>query len=181
SSELLIEVNAFTSPEPFEKRELQALIAKMLVGQNRQDLIEEYNLQGFLINVLSVKRTLVEKILAMIKDSYDDDPIEKLSGQIRHLYDICMILKHDEYRDFITGSDFRRLCNACIADEKAGFFGYSECFEKPLKKAPLFSEFKNWSVSLGTTYTGVFSDLVYRDLPSMKEIEEAMLFIKRNL
>ena len=181
SPELLIEVNAFTNPEPFEKCELQTLIAEFLVNQNRQDIVDQYNLHGFLINVLSVKRTLVEKILGVVKDSYDEDPVAKLSDRIRHLYDICLILKHDEYRDFIISSDFKRLSDICITDEKSDFLSHSNCFEKPLKEAPIFSEFDNWSTSLGSTYTGVFSDLVYRDLPSMEEVKQTLSFIKANL
>ncbi len=181
SSELLVEVNAFTKPEPFESRELQTLIAEVLVEKGKVDLIAQYALQGFSVNVLSVRRTLVEKILGVIKDSYSEDPVAKLSDRIRHLYDICQILKHDEYRDFVASEEFIALCNICIEDEKAGFFEQSDCFEQPLIDAPIFSELKSWRVSLGATYTGVFSDLVYGDLPTMSEIENALGFVKERL
>ncbi len=181
SSELLVEVNAFTNPEPFESRELQSLIAEVLVKKGEVDLVIQYGLEGFFVNVLSVKRTLVEKLLGVIKDSYNEDPAAKLSDRIRHLYDICMILKHDEYRDFVTSNEFKSLCNVCAKDEKAGAFEYSNCFEKPLIDAPLFSRFEDWRSSLGATYTGMFSGLVYGDLPSMNEIEGALDFVKKNL
>jgi len=181
SPELLIEINSFTNPEPFESRILQTLIAEILVQKNETGLIAQYALEAFSINVLSVKRTLVEKILGVIKDSYNEDPIAKLSDRIRHLYDICSILKHEEYRNFVMSKDFKSLCELCIEDEKAGFFIQSDCFEKPLVDAPLFSQFKDWRSSLNATYTSVFSDLVYGDLPTMDEIEEALDFIKENL
>jgi len=38
SSELLVEVNAFTRPEPFESRELQTLIAEVFTKKNETDL-----------------------------------------------------------------------------------------------------------------------------------------------
>ncbi len=66
SSELLVEVNAFTNPEPFESRELQTLIAEVLSGKGETDLITQYALDGFSVNVLSVRRTLVEKMLGVI-------------------------------------------------------------------------------------------------------------------
>lgn len=181
SPELLIEVNSFTNPEPFESIKLQTLIAEVLAKIDKTDLITQYSLEDFSINVLSVRRTLVEKILGVIKDSYNEEPAEKLSGRIRHLYDICLILKHDEYRDFIIGKDFKPLCNICIEDEESGFFGYSDCFDKPLVDAPLFSNFKDWYLSINSTYTGIFADLVYGDLPTMDEIEDALSFIKKNL
>lgn len=181
SSELLVQINAFSNPEPFEKLKLQTLIAEVLIEKNKQDIVEQYDLHGFLINVLSVKRTLVEKILGVIKDSYENNPIARLSNRIRHLYDICMILKDDKYRDFISSTDFKLLCDICIADEKAIFISQSNWFEHSLKEAPLFSEFKNWSKSLKLTYNGVFADLVYRDMPTMDEIEETIDFIRENL
>ncbi len=181
SSELLVEVNAFTKPEPFETRELQTLIAEVLTEKGEANLIAQYALEGFSVNVLSVRRTLVEKMLGVIKDSYNEDPVAKLSDRIRHLYDICLILKHDEYRAFVASEEFKPLCDLCIEDEKAGFFEQSDCFEQPLIDAPIFSGFGNWRSSLGATYTGTFSDLVYGDLPTMSDIEEAFSFIKGNL
>ncbi len=181
SSELLVEVNAFTRPEPFESRKLQTLIAEVLVEKSETDLIVQYALEDFSINVLSVRRTLVEKILGVINDSYNEDPVAKLSNRIRHLYDICLILKHDEYRNFVASEDFKPLCDLCIEDEKAGFFDHSGCFDQPLADAPIFSEFRNWRLSLGVAYTGVFSNLVYAELPAMSDIEEALDFIKGNL
>lgn len=178
---LLVEVNAFTQPEPFESRELQTLIAEVLIEKGKVDLIAQYELEIFSVNVLSVRRMLVEKMLGVIKDSYNEDPIAKLSDRIRHLYDICQILKHDEYRNFVAGEDFKLLCDLCIEDEKAGFFAHSDCFEHPLVDAPIFSEFGNWRASLGATYTGTFSGLVYGELPTMNEIEETLSFIKGNL
>jgi len=181
SPELLVEINSFTNPEPFESRKLQTLIAEVLAQINQSELITQYSLEDFSINVLSVSRTLVEKILGVIKDSYNEDPIAKLSDRIRHLYDICLILKHDEYRDFVTSDDFKSLCNICIEDEKAGLFAYSDSFDKPLIDAPLFAKFKDWRPSLNATYIGVFADLVYGDLPTMEDIEEALYFIRENL
>ncbi len=181
SPELLIEVNAFTRPEPHESRELQTLIAEVLVKEGRGDLIPQFGLESFSINVLSVKRTLVEKMLGSIKDSYDDDPATKLSVRIRHLYDICLILREDEYRNFVQGGEFESLCNQCIEDEKSGFFENSNCLEKPLFDAPLFSDFAEWRTTLGATYRGTFSDLVYGDLPDMEEVVSTLQFLHKQL
>jgi hypothetical protein len=178
SSELLIEVNAFTHPEPFEPRVLRSLIAEVLADRGRDELVNQFGLQSFSINVLSVRRTLVEKMLGMIKDSYHDDPVAKLSGRIRHLYDICLILREEEYKDFIRSDEFALLCQQCINDEKAGAFEDSGYLESPLAEAPLFLLFEHWRGSLETTYKGIFSNLVYGDLPPMDEITDTLSFLK---
>ena len=131
--------------------------------------------------MLSVRRTLVEKILGVIKDSYNDDPAAKLSDRIRHLYDIRMILSEDEHRQFVQSDEFNILCDLCIEDEKTGFFKNSDCFENPLVEAPLFSDFDTWRPSLEATYKGVFSELVYGELPAMDEISDALMFLHKHL
>jgi len=62
SPELLIEVNAFTTPEPIKVMPIQALIADALQTQGRPDLIATYELESFPVHVLSIRRTLVEKL-----------------------------------------------------------------------------------------------------------------------
>lgn len=181
SPELLIEVNAFTHPEPYELRQIQTLIAETLPTLGRADFISQFGLESFSINVLSVRRTLIEKMLGIIKDSYNENPAARLSDRIRHLYDITLILRQDEYRAFVQSDEFMPLCAICIADEKAGFFAYSDCFEKPLANAPLFSDFEKWRTSLEGTYSGTFSSLVYGELPPMDELIKTLGFLRENL
>lgn len=181
SHELLIEINAFTNPEPFEMRELRTFIAEDLTRKGKTDLVTRFGLENFSVRVLSPKRTLIEKMLRVIKDSYSDDPVANLSGRVRHLYDICLILRHEKYRDFIASNEFKYLCDKCIAHEKAGEFKHSDCFEKPLMNAPLFSDFETWRGSLNRTYTGVFSHLVHGDLPDMDEILDALNLLRKYL
>ena len=181
SRDLLIEINAFTNPEPFEIRELRTFIAENLAMKGETDLIARFGLENFPIRVLSPKRTLVEKMLGIIKDSYNNDPIARLSDRIRHLYDICLVLRHDEYQDFIASNEFKSLCDKCIEDEKAGEFEHSDCFEEPLINAPLFSDFDAWRNSLNVAYRGMFSDLVHGDLPDMSEISDALDLLKKHL
>lgn len=181
STELLIEINAFTHPEPFERCSLQSFIAEMLSERGEQGLISWFGLEPFDVNVLSVKRTLVEKLLGMIKDSYHPDPSTRLAGRIRHLYDICLILRHKEYRQFVEGTAFAGLCASCIEDEKAGFLQNEHLFDTKLSEALLFNRFADWQAPLETTYNTVFSQLVYGELPNMDEIAQSLVFLKKNL
>ena len=179
SAELLIEVNAFTTPEPVEVLPVQTIIADALMRQGMEDLIEEYGLKVFPVQVLSVRRTLVEKLLGIVKDSYHDDPVARISNRIRHLYDICQILKREEHRAFLEGDDFHALCVDCIEDERSGGFEQTAYLEFPLSQAPLFQQFQEWSPALRQTYENVFSQFVYGELPAMREIDETVALIGR--
>lgn len=181
SPELLIEVNSFTNPEPFETIELQSYIADALQEAEQAEVIREHELEAFPIQVLSIRRTLIEKILGIIKDSYHDEPTQKLSNRIRHLYDVCLILRKDEYKEFIAHEDFRDICNKCVEDEKRLFTDTAHLFDNLLSKAPLFSNFDHWKASLTVTYTTSFKNLVYSDLPHMDEISETIVLLEKAL
>lgn len=178
---LLIEVNTFTKPEPFEKRELQSLVADFLTAAGETTLIAQYELESFSINVLSVQRTLIEKILGVIKDSYSDQPVAKLSARIRHLYDICLILQSDEHRKFFTTDECTHLFKDCIEDEIKSFGDPKKYFERKLIEAPIFSNLEKWRPSIEATYNTTFSDLVYGVLPPMDEVLNTITFIKEKL
>lgn len=182
SPELLLEVNTFTHPEPCERKTIQTMIADMLNRENRQDLIEQYDLGSFELNVLSVQRTLIEKLLGIIKDSYFDDPIARLNMRIRHIYDICMILKEPTNRDFVNGDGFSELCKRCISDEIESWGEQkTACLKQPLHSAPIFQKFDEWWSGLEGSYTNNFADLVYGELPSVEEIRDTLQFLRKKL
>lgn len=181
SPELLIEINAFTNPEPFETKSIESLIAESLHNEPQSGLVIEFGLESFSLQVLSIHRTLVEKILGCVRDSYGENPTQQISNRIRHLYDICQILKLSQARKFVGSSEFIPMCNTCIQDDIMGGFKNAEWMKKPLSEAPIFKQFEDWKPTLDSTYSGVFADLVYGDLPSMEEIEEALQFIRGKL
>lgn len=178
SPELLIELNTFTQPEPSEEKTIQSMIADLLAEQGMQDLIEKYELASFKLNVLSLRRTLIEKLLGIIKDSYLANPLPRLNERIRHIFDIWAILTQNAVRDFVASKAFQELINVCIEDEINSWGDErSRCFKQPLHQAPLFQKFKAWWPGLERTYNGVFADLVYGDLPKVEEILEELGFL----
>ncbi|MCB1052501.1 MAG: nucleotidyl transferase AbiEii/AbiGii toxin family protein [Acidobacteria bacterium] len=147
---------------------------------DRADLVTRYALGEFSVNVLSVKRTLVEKILGALKDSYHPDPVAQLSNRIRHLYDICLILRQKTFQDFVQSQAFQELVARCLAEEKQSPLN-AAWLDHDLSQAPLFKQFSTWLPRLDATYRGLFSDLVYGTLPPMEEIAERLSLIQDHL
>jgi hypothetical protein len=181
SPQLLIEVNTFTSPEPFERRLLQSLIADFLELRQRTELIEQFSLQEFSLSVLSVKRTLIEKILSIIKDSYSSNPAERLANRIRHLYDICLILRKQENRLFLASDECVSLLKICINDEIKSFDASKSIFDRPLIEAPIFSKIGEWRPTIDSAYNHAFAALAYGEMPKMEEILDTISLIKAQL
>jgi len=51
-------------------------------------MIEQYELKPFLINVLDKRRTIIEKLVSLIRFSFEDDIQKALASKIRHFYDL---------------------------------------------------------------------------------------------
>jgi len=182
SPELLLEVNTFTHPEPYEHKAIQTMIADMLISEGRQDLVGQYDLGPFELKVLCVQRTLIEKLVGIIKDSYFKDPVARLNIRIRHIYDVCMILQEPVNRDFVSSDEFSELCQRCVADEIESWNEEQTTYlREPLHAAPLFYRFNAWWPGIEHTYANTFADLVYGKLPSAEEIKETFEFLHKEL
>lgn len=180
--ELIVEVNAFTYPEPHEVRQIQSLVAEYLAKRGHNDIIAEYSLEPFELNVLSVRRTLVEKILCVAKHSAVEDPINHLAVRVRHLYDITMILRQSDLRKFVSGKGFAELSKHCIAEDKATMGGWTTDVQvTDIKATPIFDMPLEWGPKLLNTYKGEFAELVIGELPDFEEILDSLSFIKRHL
>jgi hypothetical protein len=56
---------------------LQTLIVDSILQRGEFESIERIGVERFSVNVLSMRRTVVEKILGVTKNSCDDDPVAK--------------------------------------------------------------------------------------------------------
>ena len=182
SPHLLIEINSFTTPSPYQSIPLQTMVAEFLVTQSRIDLIEDYGLQSFEVNVLAQERTLLEKILAMVRISYEQDIAASLGPKVRHLYDIAMLMRIGEMRAFVSGEEFEALCRDCMSDEAdLSFSQESGWLRHSLSSAPLFSQFDEWWSRVDAVYRNDFSTLVHGELPEPDEIGDALKLIQARL
>jgi len=49
---IILEINSFANPYPYVKKEITSFIADYQLETNRRDIVEQYNLQPFTLNVL---------------------------------------------------------------------------------------------------------------------------------
>jgi predicted nucleotidyltransferase component of viral defense system len=105
SSELLkpflyVETAVYIRSFPNETLFADCFIYEYLKGENRNDLIEQYDLMPFEINVQHMDRTFIDKVFAL-GDYYLDG---KVRGHSRHLYDL-----HKLYPKITFDDKFRAL------------------------------------------------------------------------
>lgn len=86
--QLIVETAVFISSYPSKVMNASSFIYEYLYDNGYHDIITQYNLEPFALNVQSAERTLIDKIFALC-DYYLSDKIVEHS---RHIYDIYKLL-----------------------------------------------------------------------------------------
>lgn len=173
SNNLIIEVNSFANPFPYETLEIKSFITEFLEKTKSDDLIKKYKLEPFNLKVLGKKQTLLEKIVSLIRFSFDKDVNESIASKIRHFYDIHFLLSDKECSDYIKSDNFKKDLNELIDHDKQVFdepFGWIEC---DFKKSVLITEFAKVWEGVKYTYVKELTDLSYAKIPDENEVKES--------
>ncbi|WP_252090358.1 nucleotidyl transferase AbiEii/AbiGii toxin family protein [Pseudomonas sp. MWU13-3659] len=172
---ILIETNSFTTPEPAEPRPICALIAQALLEKGRAELVEQYELVEFQVMVLCVERTLVEKIFGLVRASQEQDYAHALKQKIRHVYDVCMMLRHERIKGFLDTEQFLEMVEIVADTDRRQFKGSCTWLLEPLHAACLFAEAERVWGEIAEEFYGSFKDMLYDDdIPDQDEVIQVL-------
>lgn len=65
------------------------------------DVIEEYQLHEFCVNVLDIRRTFIDKLLAVKRHAL----CGTLENKVRHIYDVKKLMDRKDIRDFLQDKE----------------------------------------------------------------------------
>ena len=179
---LLIEINAFANPEPSSTMLIATRIHDFLIDADRTDLVRRYELDPFGILVLCVERTLCEKVMGLVRSGYEANPVSHLRRRIRHFYDIVMIMRVRQYREFVASDAFAELVAEVKESDRQSMPGASAWMDPPLSKAMIVADAENLWSEIGSEFRGNFKDMVYGDsVPDDAEVLECLASIGSSL
>ena len=182
ASTILVEINAFAEPDPAKMMPIASLVGEHLQAERRNDLIDQFGLRSFDVLVLTVERTLCEKIMGLVRAGYEKDSLGDFRRRIRHIYDIVMILRSSEYRNFLRSEEFPKLLERVKASDRQTMPNASVWLDPPPGKALIFADTEALWAVIRREFHGNFSDMVYGDkLPSDDEVVEAIALIRSAL
>ena len=92
---LIVETSVFIRSYPSLKMTASSIVYDYLIKTNRTDLIEQFELEPFELNVQDIKRTFVDKLFAL-GDYYLDDKITEHSRHIYDLYKLSTVVNIDD-------------------------------------------------------------------------------------
>ena len=179
TGQLLIEINTYANPYPYVKQEISSFITDYLAAIGRQDLIEEYQLNSFTVNVLDKRQTMIEKLVSLIRFSFSGNTTNALAGKIRHFYDLYYLINDTECEKYIHSAYFQN-------DLKELFFHDQQEFDEPrgwqtktIAESPLISDFSNLWDSLRSSYQNELTNLAFSEIPDEQSITDSFMKIIR--
>ena len=172
NNKLIVEVNSFANPFPFGQRIIKSLVFDFLIETGNEKYGDQYDLQPFEINVLNKEQTLLEKLVSLIRFSFEENPIESLSKKIRHFYDLYFLMNDAECAEYIKSENFKNKFNEIFIHDKEIFDEPTGWRTKSITESPLISDFDNLWKQLKAIYKTELSALAFEEIPKEDKIVE---------
>jgi len=171
---IMLEINSFSSPNPFEEQTISTYIGEFL-SIHDEALLSKYDLDSFEVNVLDYRRTFCEKLSAIARASFESDKnLTSLKEKIRHFYDIYFLMKEDNIVRFLNSQDFIHMLKKVKANDKIQF-NNDRWTKQKFSTNEIFVNTEVVLKQLEKFYIEHFSELVYGlELPSTKLIQSEL-------
>lgn len=178
---IVIEASWLGYYEPYTEKPVSAYIYEMMLQRGQSKIAEEYEMEPFTLRVLSLERTLCEKIMSLVRFSYGENPLDDLRLKIRHAYDLKLLLDNREVKDFLESSEFEVMISKVGHDDLLGYRSNNEWLLNHPADALIFTDLEDVWGSLKTIYNGDFKTLIYGTLPPERQIYDALKTIHERL
>lgn len=172
NNKLIVEINSFANPFPFESLSIKSMVHDFLIETGNEKYIEKYHLQPFSINVLNKNQTLLEKMVSLIRFSYEENAIESVSKKIRHFYDLYFLMRDQECIEFVNSKEFKKRFDEILKHDRDLFDEPKDWQSKSLTDSPLVSDFQNVWNQLKGIYNTELAAFAYSPIPDEKIVAD---------
>lgn len=170
---VIVEINTYGNPYPYERRSIRSFIAEMMEQRGLPDMILEMDMGPFELNVLDKRRTLCEKMVSLIRFSFEDDTVAGVASKIRHFYDLHFLMQDGDCIEYLNGEFSQDLLDL-IAHDKAEFDRPPLWKTAEIKDSVLFTDFDGLWRKVAPKYISEVGALTFGEIPTPIQIEESM-------
>lgn len=172
------ELTSFMYPEPYEIRKMGSFIEQYLSEMNMNDVIQEFDLGKFELNVLVIERTVIEELASMIRMSYELE-MKELLTKTRHLYDLY--ITYPLVKGFYDDSEkFIEMVEIVKMAEFDSRFKDMYPIENKWQDAPLFTILDDSKIEVA--YREHFgAEFVYGQLPEFEIVKKVIVKLQNAL
>jgi len=178
---IIVEINSFANPYPYEKQAITSFIAEFLVQTNQQEAIGQYGLQPFSLNVLDKRRTMIEKLVSLIRFSFDQNTTIAIASKIRHFYDLYFLANDTECAVYLNSTNIKTDFMELYAHDQETFDIPANWRNKTLEQSPLTTEFSTLWGKLKETYRNELSQSAFTSIPDEKEVAKVFIDILQQI
>ena len=172
SNKLIVEINSFANPFPFQPLIIKSLLFDFLIQTSNDKFVEQYDLQPFKINLLNKEQTMLEKIVSLIRFSFEGNTVESISKKIRHFYDLYFLMNDKGCAAFIKTDNFKQQFNQILNHNKELFDEPTRWQTKLVAETPLITDFENIWKQLKDIYKIELSALAFTEIPNEEKAAE---------
>ncbi|KUK56911.1 MAG: hypothetical protein XD81_1804 [Bacteroidetes bacterium 38_7] len=181
NNRLIVEINSFANPIPYQKRLIQSMVFDFLDQTNNWSFIDKYQLHPFEINILNKEQTLLEKLVSLFRFSLDDDSITSVSGKIRHFYDLYYLANDKDCIQYIQSDIFKQQFLTLLEHDKKIFDEPKGWGNRSISESPLIVNFNSVWNKLKDQYQSELSALAYRPIPDEKEVAQTFIRLSQRI
>jgi len=178
---LLVEINSFANPYPYVSKDIDSFIAQFFIQTNNDELIEQYGLQKFALNVLDKRQTLTEKLVSLIRFSLSDNYIYDVAAKIRHFYDLHHLLQDEECATYLQSEQFKMDFDSLLAHDRLTFDKPDGWNTMKIEQSPLLSDFPALWSSLKETYLKELPAIAFSTIPSEDSVSKSFEVIIKSM
>lgn len=180
TEKIKLEIGSCVRPNYFTKRVLKSHIHEYLESIDEIGAIKEYRMSAVKLNVLDIRQTFIDKIMAVKRHAI----CGTLSNKVRHIYDVVKLLELEEIQKFLR--DSQQLKSIYKFTKKTDLF-YLGKRNIPVEYNPEGSyDFEIWESEFNNDvkrrYETLHKELLYTDeKQEFSESREAFVYINQVL
>lgn len=181
SNTLIVDINSFANPFPFQSLTIKSFIYDFLIQTDNENIVAQYSLQSFEVNVLNKEQTLMEKLTSLIRFSFDANVIESIASKIRHFYDLYYLMNDTDCGAFVQSAQFKEQFGAILRHDREILAQPHGWAQRGIQDSPLITDFENIWRQLKDVYKSELSALAYAPIPDESQIAEQFVALIKNI
>lgn len=170
---VIVEINTYGNPYPFVRQSVKPFITEMMEKRQLDDMIARLDMAPFELNVLDKRRTMCEKVVSLLRFSFEADSVAGLTSKVRHFYDLHFLMKDNECREYLDSS-FPDELRDLVAHDKAEFDRPPLWKTSDIALSPLLTSFSEMWKRIAPVYQSEVGALSFGELPKPEDVAQSM-------
>lgn len=161
STRIKLEIGSSVRPDPYSKRKIKTYIQEFLEAHGGEDDIKAFELREIELNVLSIERTFIDKLMSVKRHAI----CGTLNSKVRHIYDVHKLYCLPEIKNFLSDTnELKRLIQ--LTKDTDSFYLTKRNISKDYNPCGLY-DLNSWKHyfddEIRKIYESLHEDLLYTD------------------